>query len=82
MLGKPAVPPSEQDIADLERTVSHPQTVPVVEFKGGKAYVISIYGLYWAVHRMLREAILDKADAIEQAVAKVVVPDIEPSIDP
>jgi hypothetical protein len=76
MLAKLQPPPSPQNIADLERTVSHPLKVPIVEWTGGTAYRIHLYGLYWAMHRMLRDALAATPDAIERAVADVVVPEV------
>jgi len=65
----------ETVVMSLERNLVHPLTVPVIQERGD-SFAVSVDGLYWAAHWMLREAIRDRADAIDGAVADKTFPDI------
>lgn len=65
----------ETVVMSLERNLAHPLTVPVIQERGD-GFAVSVDGLYWAAHWMLREAIRDRADVINRSVADKTFPDI------
>jgi hypothetical protein len=66
------------DVVDVERTSRdhHPLTKPVIEEREGM-YVVHLIGVYWALHRMLADALRDHPDEIESTVAALAIPEIE-----
>jgi len=62
-------------VTGLERGLGYPFTVPVIEVEG-TTRTVHLAVVYWALHRMLRRAIDEKAEQIEAAVAAVFVPEI------
>lgn len=63
----------------LERCASsqHPlKASPVIE-EHDSSYDVHLFGVYWAMHSMLRTALNDRPTEIESALVGVVFPEIE-----
>lgn len=67
--------PAYDVVTTLERSLSHPLVVPVIR-QLGDGFAVSVDGLYWAAHWMLRAAIEDRADAINREITGKFFPDI------
>jgi hypothetical protein len=79
-LGKPRSLSLDDVVMHLERNEIHPLAVPVIE--GDEAhYVVHLAGFYWALHKMLRAALRDRPDEIEAWIQRLVVPEVEETID-
>lgn len=63
-------------VMGLERNEVHPLKVPVIEERPG-GYIVHLSGLYWALIKMLRAAVRDHPAEIENAIAAIMVPEIE-----
>jgi hypothetical protein len=66
-------------IVYLERCSAdqHPlKATPVIEERN-TTYDVHLFGVYWAMHRMLRTALSDQPTQIESALAEVVFPEFE-----
>lgn len=69
-------PMSLQEIVERELSVGHPLPVPVIE-ENGDVITVHLGGVYWALHRMLREALSKHANEIETTIAAISMPEIE-----
>jgi hypothetical protein len=70
-LVKPDPAVSAEDIVDLELEPVFPGVgVPIQ--RNGVAIVIRVPGLYWALGRMLRAAVLDQPERCEEAAARIL----------
>jgi hypothetical protein len=65
------------DIVAVERSsTNHPLTAPVIEERGD-AYIVHLIGVYWALHQMLRNALIDRPDEIEEQMRALTIPTVE-----
>jgi hypothetical protein len=71
---------SAQDIVEMELNLVHPLIVPVIEERGDDL-IVHLTGVYWALHRMLRAALDDRPNLIEQHIAKIMLPEITEQTD-
>jgi hypothetical protein len=70
------------DIVFVERSSGrHPLTKPVIEERAG-VYVVHLIGLYWALHQMLRTALLNKPDQIEEQMRGLAIPHVQDVLQP
>jgi hypothetical protein len=70
-------------IVYLERCSAdqHPlKATPVIEERDA-TYDVHLFGVYWALHRMLRTALNDRPAEIENALREVVFPELEELVD-
>jgi hypothetical protein len=74
-IGKVAGLTLDDVVTRFERNLAHPLTVPVIQERG-ETFALSVDGLYWAAHWMLRETIRDQAAAINRAIADQSFADI------
>jgi hypothetical protein len=79
-LAKPVGLSLDDVVTRLERNLLHPLSVPVVDGEE-RHYTLHLAGLYRALHHMLKTALRDRPDEIEQAVAAVTFPEIGPVAD-
>jgi hypothetical protein len=71
LIGKPDPPMSAEDIVDLELEAQYPGTgVPVR--REGTRIRLSVPGLYWALGRMLRAAVVEHPARCEQEAERLV----------
>jgi hypothetical protein len=65
------------DIVAVERSSTiHPLTAPVIEERDG-TYIVHLIGVYWALHQMLRNALLDRPDQIEEQMQELTIPAVQ-----
>lgn len=73
-------PLSLDDVVGLERAVGYPFTVSAIEVEA-TTHTVYLVIVYWALYKMLRRALADKAAEIEAAIVSVFVPEITEVMD-
>jgi hypothetical protein len=66
----------DEVVMDFERNELHPLNVPIIEDRGDTS-IVHLSGLYWALLRMLRNALSDRPAEIERAITALSFPEAE-----